>query len=313
MQIIITGGAGFLGQMLAKKIASGALVFTELLLVDIAMPPKVLDDERIKHLQYDLSKEGAAEAIISGNTGLIFHLAAVVSSHAEADFDMGWRVNVQATNYLLEACRKQNTKIKFVFASSCAVFGGNLPPVLTDSTALHPQSSYGSQKAIAELMVHDYTRKGYLQGISLRLPTVCVRPGKPNLAASSFVSAIIREPINGQEANCPVPVHLPVWVASPLTIIDNFIHAAHIASHDLGPWNVVNLPGISVRISEMLSALEKIGGKACLEKVSYRHDEAIAKIVLSWPSQIDNNSALAMGFKVDTAFDDFILQYKASR
>ncbi len=189
MQIIITGSAGFLGQRLAKALLNSTLVFDELLLADIVIPLKPDTDERIRCQQVDLSEEGASKTIVTTQTGIIFHLAAVVSSHAEKDFDLGWRVNLDITRQLLEACRHQKPDIRFVFASSLAVYGGTLPAIVNDSTAVTPRSSYGTQKAMGELLVNDYSRKNFVDGRVLRLPTICVRPGRPNQAASSFVSS----------------------------------------------------------------------------------------------------------------------------
>lgn len=309
MQIIITGGGGFLGQLLAKKLIESTIPFTEMLLVDIQLPAMPIADSRIKCLKSDISEIGVANSLISTKTKIVFHLAAIVSSHAEADFDLGWKVNMEGTKYLLEACRQQNSKIRFVFASSCAVFGGNLPEILVDSTALTPQSSYGAQKAIGELMVNDYSRKGFVDGIALRLPTVCVRPGKPNLAASSFVSSIIREPLNGQQAICPVPAELDVWVTSPETVIKNFIHAATFDVKLLAFQHSINLPGIKISVAQMLNTLAKTAGNQLLELVKFEPDQKIRTIVNTWPTQIDNATAINLGFKVDAHFIDFIDQY----
>ncbi len=200
MQIIITGGAGFLGQRLARALLNSTLVFDELILADIVIPPKPDKDERIFCRQIDLSVAGSAQKIVTNQTGFIFHLAAVVSSHAEKDFDLGWRVNLDITRQLLEACRHQKPDIRFVFTSSLAVYGGPLPEIVNDTTGVTPRSSYGTQKAMGELLVNDYSRKTFVDGRVLRLPTICVRPGRPNQAASSFVSSIIREPLNGEVA-----------------------------------------------------------------------------------------------------------------
>ncbi len=310
MQIIITGGAGFLGQKLAKTLVNSAVEFSELVLVDIVLPLNSTDDEYVKCIQADLSEPEEAFRLISNETSIVFHLAAVVSSHAEQDFDIGWKVNLDLTRNLLEACRKVKPDIRFVFSSSLAVFGGNLPEIVTDQTAVTPQSSYGSQKAMCELLVNDYSRKGYVDGRVLRLPTICVRPGKPNLAASSFVSSIIREPLHGLEAICPVSVDLSLWLSSPNTIISNIIKASQLPADKFGIWRTVNLPGIGVTISKMLESLEKQTDKMIRAKVKFKFDEKINIIVSSWPGKIDNSRALEMGFEADQNFDEFILQYK---
>jgi D-erythronate 2-dehydrogenase len=311
MEILITGAAGFLGQKVAQQIAKGALVFDKLVLVDIVLPKIPTPDPRIHALAANLCNEDLIKTLINPSTGLVLHLAAVVSSHAEADFDLGWQVNMDLTRWLLEACKAERHVPKFVFASSCAVFGGQLPAVVQDHTALQPQSSYGSQKAIGELLVNDYSRKGFIKGISLRLPTVCVRPGVPNKAASSFVSGIIREPIAGLPANCPVPSSLPIWVTSPNTVVQNILHAAMLDSTLLGTWVSVNLPGRTFTVQEMVAALNQKCGPEVSQKISYHTDPAIAKIVLSWPTAIDSSRAVGLGFGQDQNFEAFIEQYLA--
>jgi nucleoside-diphosphate-sugar epimerase len=202
-----------------------------------------------------------------------------------------------------------NPDIKFIFASSLAVFGGSLPDMVNDITAVTPQSSYGSQKAMGELLVNDFSRKKYVDGRVLRLPTICVRPGKPNKAASSFVSSIIREPLNGEYTICPVSPDLALWLSSPETIIQNIIIAATLEASVFGNWRTVNLPGVGVTVQEMLEALERNTDKATRAKVKFELNESINSIVGSWPGQIDNQRALKLGFKVDNNFDDFITQF----
>ncbi|GAB3927263.1 D-erythronate dehydrogenase [Larkinella terrae] len=311
MQIIITGGAGFLGQRLAKALLKSSLAFDELVLVDIVLPDNPGNDNRISCLQADLSKEGAAQKLIQPETGFVFHLAAVVSSQAEKEFDLGWKVNLDTTRNLLEACRHQHPGIRFVFASGMAVYGGQLPPVINEATVVTPQSSYGTQKAIAELLINDYSRKNFVDGRVLRLPTICVRPGRPNLAASSFLSSIIREPINGEKAVCPVSPDLPVLLASPDTIIENILKGATLAGADFGGWRTVNMPAVGVTVQEMLDSLERIAGKETRARVEFRPDPAINAIVSSWPGAIDNSRALGLGFNVDGPFDGFITQFIA--
>jgi nucleoside-diphosphate-sugar epimerase len=312
MQIVITGGSGFLGQRLASALISSAVPFEELILADIALPGAPGNDARIRCLQLDLSEPGAIDCLINDRTHTVFHLAAIVSSHAEKDFDLGWRVNVDITRQILEACRQKKQDIRFVFASSLAVYGGKLPSLVDDHTALMPQSSYGAQKATAELLVHDYSRKKFVDGRILRLPTICIRPGRPNQAASSFVSSIMREPLNGEPAICPVPLQLGLWLSSPETVTRNILHGADLDPSAFGFSRTVNLPGIGVTVKQMLDALERLTGKETLARVNFRHDPVIDRIVSSWPSAIDNTRALAMGFSVDATFDDFILQFKNS-
>ena len=311
MQIIITGGAGFLGQHLARALVRSNLKFDELLLIDIAQPLIPTDDSRIKCVQRDLSDGGSIATLITSKTKFVFHLAAIVSSHAEKDFDLGWKVNLDITRNLLEACRSKGWDIRFIFAGSLAVFGGTIPPIVDEKTVTTPHSSYGAQKAIGELLVNDYSRKGFIDGRVFRLPTVCVRPGRPNLAASSFLSSIIREPINGEEAVCPVAPDLSVVLSSPDTVIKNFIHGATLDGKAFGEWRTVNFPAISITVNEMLTSLEKMTDKATRAKVKFKHDEAISRIVTSWPAEMNNTFALKLGFHEDKSFDDFIVQYIA--
>lgn len=302
MQIIITGGGGFLGQKLARALLHSSLPFSELLLVDIQAPP-ALADPRVRCLQADLTAPGVAESLISERTAVVYHLAAIVSSHAEQDFDLGWQVNLDTTHSLLEACRHASPGIRFVFTSSLAVYGGPLPELVNDGTALTPTSSYGAQKAMGELLVNDYSRKGFVDGLALRLPTICVRPGKPNRAASSFVSSIIREPLQGESAICPVSPDLRLWLSSPATVVANFLLAATLPR---GDNRSINLPGISVTVGEMLTALIQAGGQAARDRVQFASDPAIERIVASWPGRIDNQRASALGFMADRTFADII-------
>jgi len=309
MQIIITGGGGFLGQHLSKALLKSNLKFDELLLIDVTQPLNATGDGRVVCQKKDLSEPGAVDALVTPRTSMVFHLAAIVSSHAEKDFDLGWKVNLDITRNLLEACRRQGTGIRFVFAASLAAFGGALPPLVDEKTVTTPHSSYGAQKAIGELLVNDYSRKGFIDGRVFRLPTVCVRPGRPNLAASSFLSSIIREPINGEEAICPVAPDLSVVLSSPDTVIRNFIHGATLNGKAFGDWRTVNFPAIAIRVEEMLTSLEKMTDKATLAKVKFKHDETINRIVTSWPGAMNNKLALSLGFHEDKSFDDFIVQY----
>ena len=309
MQIIITGGAGFLGQRLAKTLQKSQLKFDKLLLVDIVLPSNETKDKRIECRQIDLSEPGAT-SVITAETGIIFHLAAVVSSHAEREFDVGWKVNLDITRNLLEACRHAKQGIRFIFSSSLAVFGGELLPIVDDRSAVTPMSSYGTQKAIGELLVNDYSRKGFIDGISLRLPTVCIRPGRPNLAASSFVSSIIREPLHGEEATCPVSPTLPLFLSSPATVVSNLIHAASMDSQQL-KWKTINLPGVTTTVEEMLRALRRVTDEQTVARVKFETNDAINRIVSSWPGTIDNSRALELGFLADAKFDNFIYEYIA--
>lgn len=310
MNIVITGGAGFLGQRLAKTLlAQHSEKIQELVLVDVIKPTSPNNDPRVRCVEMDLRNPEGLDAIITEKTTALYHLAAIVSSHAEQDPDLGYEINFLATRNLLEICRKNNPNIRFIFSSSLAVFGGELPAVINDSTAVTPQSTYGSQKAMCELLINDYSRKGFVDGIVVRLPTICIRPGKPNKAASSFVSSIIREPLNGEEAICPVSEDLRLWISSPNTVINNFIHALTLPSLPQRSWHIINLPGFTVSVKQMLSDLASIKGENILEKVRFEFDQNINNIVASWPAEIDNNTALKLGFSVDVDFKEVIQQF----
>jgi D-erythronate 2-dehydrogenase len=236
----------------------------------------------------------------------VFHLASVVSAGAEADFDLGMRVNVDGMRNVLELCRAQRVPPRVVFPSSVAAFGGDLPEVVLDTTAPTPQSSYGTQKVIGELLVTDYTRKGFIDGRAVRLPTIVVRPGKPNRAASGFMSSILREPLNGELAVCPVPPETQMWIASPHRAVDMLIHAMELPAHVFG-WNrTINGPGITVSVAEALAALERIAGSETAQRVRFEADAAIAKIVLSWPVRFATARADQLGFSRDADIDEII-------
>ncbi len=307
MNILITGAAGFLGHKLATTLLKSDLAIDRLTLVDITEPN--ISHDKVVSFVSDLSDQALIHQMINAETDIVYHLAAIVSGHAEKDFDLGWKVNLDLTRNLLERCKAVNPKIKFVFTSSCAVYGGDLPPVIDDLTILTPQSSYGTQKAMCEMLINDYTRKGYIDGRSLRLPTICVRPGKANQAASSFVSGIIREPINEQEAICPVDINTDVWISRPDTVVDNILNAAFIEGRAFGKTRAVALPGITVSVKDMIASLRKICGDQIADRIVFKYDEFINSLVSTWPTRIDNAHALQLGFKVDGSFDGFIRQY----
>lgn len=314
MKVFITGGGGFLGHRLARTLMDrGTLAgldgrpapVTHVTCLDGAFPPQ--PDPRVRCVTGDISAPGAIAAAMDPDTDAVFHLAAVVSAGAEADFDLGYRVNLDGTRLLLEHCRTLARPPRVVFTSSVAAFGGDLPETLDDSTTPNPQTSYGTQKVIGEYLVTDFTRKGYIDGRSLRLPTIVVRPGKPNLAASSFASGIIREPLAGAESLCPVdPAKTGVWLLSPARVVEAFIHAHDLPSSAWGTSRVVNLPGITVSVQDMLATLARVAGERVAKRVVYTPDARIQAIVRTWPIRFRTPRALAMGFKPDPDFESVI-------
>jgi nucleoside-diphosphate-sugar epimerase len=317
MNVLITGGAGFLGRGLAEKLLQrGTLAgrdgrpgaIDRLTLVDLVSPAP-LADPRVSLLTGDIAARSLLEGVIDAETTSIFHLAAVVSGMAEADFDTGMRANLDATRALLEVCRARGNCPRLVFTSSVAVYGGSLPDPVPDSALLNPQTSYGTQKAIGELLVNDYTRRGFIDGRSLRLPTISVRPGKPNAAASSFASGIIREPLNGIDAVCPVGPGTRLWLLSPRRVIECLVAAHEIAGEALGSDRALSLPGISVTVGEMASALERVAGRDVAARIRWERDPRIERMVLGWPGRLEASRARALGFPVDASFDEIIRQY----
>ena len=310
MRVVITGGAGFLGARLARAVLErGALsdargrsrAVREVVLVDVAPPPE-LSDPRVRAVQGSLEDRTLVEAIVSPDTDSVFHLAAVVSGQAEADFDIGMRVNVDAMRNLLERCRACAVPPKVVFASSLAVFGGTLPDPVPDDAPLTPQSSYGTQKAIGELLLSDMSRKGFVDGRSLRLPTIVVRPGKPNKAASSFASGIIREPLAGVVSVCPVAPTTRLWLLSPRAVIDNFIVGHEAPAERFGHSRSINVPGIGVGVGEMVDALRAVAGEDAAKLVRWERDPVIERIVSTWPPRFAADAGRALGMRADGDF-----------
>ncbi|WP_227459529.1 D-erythronate dehydrogenase [Cupriavidus pauculus] len=315
MNVLITGGAGFLGLQLARlllqrgalQLDGKAVAIDRLTLLDVVAPQ--IDDARVRVVTGDLSDPAVLAQAIDRDTGAIFHLAAVVSGQAEADFDLGMRVNLDASRALLETCRRIGHAPRVVFTSSVAVYGGELPPVVQDDTALNPQSSYGVQKAIGELLLSDYSRRGFVDGRVLRLPTISVRPGKPNAAASSFASGIIREPLSGIAANCPVAPDTALWLLSPRGAIQALVNGIELDGARLGNRRVVNLPGLSVTAAQMVEALRRVAGDAVADRVSWQREPRVENIVGTWPAAWDVTRAKALGFESDASFDDVIRAY----
>jgi nucleoside-diphosphate-sugar epimerase len=320
MQIVITGGAGFLGARLARQLlqrptltdARGrAQPVTALTLLDVVAPLTAPSDPRVRVVVGDLADPRIIGEAVAAETSSVFHLAAVVSGQAEADFDLGMRVNLDATRLLLEHCRSLAAPPKFVFTSSLAVFGGELPDPVTDDAPLKPQTSYGTQKAIGELLVYDMTRKGYIDGRSLRLPTVTVRPGKPNKAASSFASGVIREPLSGVDAICPVSADTRMWVQSPRAVVANLIAGHEARADQFRDTRSINVPGLCVGIGEMVEALRRAAGDAVAQRVKWVPDPVIERIVSTWPANFAPRLGPALGMRADTDFESIVRAYMA--
>jgi nucleoside-diphosphate-sugar epimerase len=320
MKVLITGGAGFLGQrllfaLLERPSLSGrhetAEPIDEIILLDQVAPPTACADPRVRFVEGDITDGDCIASVLDESTTSVFHLAAVVSGAAEADFDLGMRINLDATRLVLERCRVLGHVPHLVMTSSVASFSSSQSGnVITEDTAPTPMSSYGTQKVIAELLVNDYSRKGFIDGRTLRVPTVSIRPGKPNAAASSFASGIIREPLAGLEAVCPVPADTPRWLMSPRLAIDNLIHGHELAKEVVGFPRTITLPGLSVTAGEMVEALRSVAGEDVANRVRWTPNEMIKRIVLSWPGTIATPRALKLGFQADTDFKSMIRDYR---
>ncbi len=315
MKILITGGGGFIGGRLAKALLArgelGGARISRITLLDGAFPVRIADDARLQVVTGDISDPQVVRRAVASDTEAVFHLAAVVSGAAEADFDLGMRVNLEGTRLLLERLRQCAKPPRLVFASSVAAFGGALPPVLDDATVAAPQTSYGAQKVIGEYLVSDYSRKGFVDGRSLRLPTIVVRAGKPNAAASSFASGIIREPLNGVASECPVGPETGVWLLSPRRVVEAFIHALELPGSVWGAQRVVNLPGITAAVSEMVETLKRVAGAKTAARVLWKPDARIQAIVRTWPARFSTPRALEMGFRADPDVESIIRDYVA--
>ncbi|MGB0388850.1 MAG: D-erythronate dehydrogenase [Ardenticatenaceae bacterium] len=319
MRVIITGGAGFLGKKLVSALLDRGYLMdgngvkeeiTKLVLFDIVPPqPAFAEDSRLEVITGDLTKTEVVDELLTEETGAIFHLAAIVSGQAERDFDLGMNVNMKATHTVLEACRRLPSPPLVVFSSSVAVFGGDMPTTIEDGTIRTPQSSYGIQKAIGDMFINDYSRKGFIDGRALRFPTIVVRGGKPNQAASTFASSIIRDPLQGDSVICPVSREAQMWILSPRQAIKSFIHAAELPAAKWGYDRALNLPGLCVSIGEMVDSLEKIAGKRVTERIIWQPDPFIQKLVNGWPIRFAPQRAEALGFKGDGSMGEIIQSF----
>ncbi len=318
MRIVITGGCGFLGRRVAIRLleqGSGLGPVDELVLFDNAAPALPLpEDRRLKLVTGDIADRDTVTRLIAPGTDAVFHLAAIVSGEAEANTELGYRVNLDGTRAVLDACRalgpgNLQERPLLVFASSLAVYGGALPQAVGDDTALTPQTSYGTQKALGELLVNDYSRKGFVDGRALRLPTVVVRPGRPNRAASTFASSMIREPLAGQDAVCPVAPETVMALASPRRIVEGLVHALDLPGEAFGASRSLQLPGFSVAVGEVAAALRRAGGEAAYARIRWQPDPQIQRIVSGWPQALQTPRADQLGFGRDRDIDEVIAAF----
>ncbi len=315
-RVLILGGGGMVGQKLATRLQSEGLgndASPDITLFDMAFPPEGVTGVTTK--TGNITDPATIGVLAAARFDVIFHLAAIVSGEAETNFEKGWAVNMMSMWHLLEALRAEHEASggewapRLVFTSSIAVFGAPFPEKIGDEFLNAPQTSYGAQKAVCELMVTDFSRKGYIDGVSLRLPTICVRPGKPNLAASSFFSGIIREPLNGVEAILPVPDTVRHWHASPRSAAGFLTHAATLDTDLLEGRRALSLPGISCTVAEQIEALRRAAGQKTVDLIRAEPDPAIMKIVAGWPRNFDPQRAINLGFKAESSFDEIIDVY----
>jgi D-erythronate 2-dehydrogenase len=308
MHVAVTGAAGMIGRKLVARLESdgrlGDAELDRLTLVDVVAPEPPAEGEAWAG---DLADPAAAQRLVDGRPDLIVHLAAVVSGEAEADFAKGYRVNLDGTRALLEAIRAADGyRPRLVFASSIAVFGAPLPNPIPEDFAALPLTSYGTQKAIDELLLADYTRRGFVDGVGIRLPTICIRPGAPNKAASGFFSNILREPLVGREAVLPVPETVRHWHASPRSAVGFCLRAATIDTELIGPRRTLSMPGLSATVGEQIEALRRAGGEAAVRLIRRDPDPQIMQMVGGWAAALDARRAEGLGFVAETSFDEII-------
>jgi nucleoside-diphosphate-sugar epimerase len=319
MHILITGAAGFIGMRLARRLlAEGQLTtaraaerITRLTVLDHVPVQGLPADPRLRIIIGNAADAATLALITEDAVDAVFHLAAVVSVAAERDFDLGMAVNLHGTLALMEACRRSGRTPLFIMASSAAVYGGPLPPEVGEDTALFPQTSYGMQKAVGERLVDDLSRKGFLDGRSLRLPTIIVRPGAPNMAASAFASSLVREPLMGRAYTCPVPRETPVCVLSVRRVVDSFIHAASLSTSSLGHTRTVQLPGLTMAVDQLVEALAQVGGQQAAQRLSFAAQPEIVAIVRGWPVRFASGRSGALGFRADASARQIIADFVA--
>ena len=314
MHILIIGAAGMVGRKLTSALIKtgqvGGRPVERLTLADVIKPHAPAFAGAVETIAADLSATSVAAALIAKRPDLIFHLAAIVSGEAEADFEKGYRINLDGTRYLLEAIRLEGVRNRYVprlvFTSSIAVFGAPFPEAIGDEYFTTPLTSYGTQKAIGELLLNDYSRKGFVDGIGIRLPTIVVRPGKPNLAASGFFSNILREPLVGIEATLPVSRDVRHWFASPRAAIGFLLHAATLDTAQLGWRRTLSAPGLSATVGEEIEALRRAAGDKAVALIREEPNETILKIVAGWPRNFEAKRALSLGFVAETSMDQIV-------
>jgi nucleoside-diphosphate-sugar epimerase len=315
VRILVTGAAGMVGRKLTERLvldgSLGGAPIDRLTLADV-VPPVVPDEPAfgVAVVEVDVADPRDADTLVADRPDVVFHLAAVVSGEAEANFEKGYRVNLDGTRLLLEAIRAdQRYCPRLVFASTIAVFGGPFPDEIGEDFHATPLTSYGTQKAVCELLLNDYTRRGFVDAVGIRLPTICVRPGAPNLAASGFFSGIIREPLNGREAVLPVPADVRHWHASPRAAVEFLLRAATIDGAALGTKRSLTMPGVSVTVGEQIDALAAVAGDEVAQLVRYEPDESVQRIVADWPQTFDATRAETLGFRAESSFEEIIRIY----
>jgi nucleoside-diphosphate-sugar epimerase len=315
MRILILGAAGMVGRKLTERLIRdghlGGQAVSHLMLHDVVEPHYPEAPFTVDRVTSDFSRPGEAEKLVAGRPDVIFHLAAIVSGEAEADLEKGYSINLDGTRFLFDAIRLTGNgyRPRLVFTSSIAVFGAPFPETIGDEFFLTPLTSYGTQKAIGELLLADYSRRGFLNGIGIRLPTICVRPGKPNKAASGFFSGIIREPLNGQEAILPVPMDVRHSHASPRSAVNFLIHAGTLDLAQVGPRRNLTMPSVSVTVAEQIEALRRIAGERYAARIRQDPDPTIIRFVEGWPRRFDARRAESLGFRAEGSFDEIISIY----